>query len=223
MAINRDAARTWGEIQRVGQLAPGIDSVNDYKQQARMNAAKVDGYLAEQRTPYLRSEQVLEVHRLLFEDLTTFGGKPSQIQMSHGPNVGAPPKNFKKELELLDKQMALLWHGAENQEDRIRALAFQHTRLAAIHGFPDGNGRTARIVTDYGFSRMGLSKSADIDRKDYIDANNTAIAHSNIGRISQVMARQYGADYSGPGFPGCAIPSLCVSGRRRIIPEEQPD
>ena len=97
--------------------------------------------------------------------------------------------------------MDLLWKNSKSPSAKLRAVAFQHSRLVAIHGFKDGNGRVSRLAMDYALYRTGLkSATFDISRADYINGVNSAIKNNNIGRLSRVLARKYALKYAGSDF-----------------------
>jgi len=191
--------RTWKDVNN-GSLCDNIQSIKDYNDQYNENQRAVREYLKDilEDNEYLQSEELLEVHRLSFDGLTTFGGKFAQKQMSFGGRVGAPPSSIKDELKLLDKQMAVLWKKAETDDAKIRAIAFQHARLVAIHAFEDGNGRASRITSDYALQVLGKhGPRGRSDRAEYIKANNAAMENNNIGRLAQLFAEKYQMPYSG--------------------------
>jgi fido (protein-threonine AMPylation protein) len=193
-------ARTWAEVQRTGNLNPNIKTIEDYEEQWDINQDKVDAYLEQLplNQGYLTSKNISDIHKLSYEDLSSYGGEISRTQMKFGPHMGAPPRQMKSELDLLDRQMEKLWDKAQTNEAKTRALAFQHVRLVGIHGFIDGNGRTSRKALQYGMDRnYNLPQLNKIDRADYIKANNSALLHNNIGRLAHLVSEDYGVSYNG--------------------------
>lgn len=94
-----------------------------------------------------------------------------------------------------------LWHHAHTEEDKVRALAFQHSRLVAIHPFPDGNGRISRMATDFAFTTtFGNEKDTSVTRSEYIESLNSAISYDNIGRLSNFFSKQFTLDVNSPDF-----------------------
>jgi fido (protein-threonine AMPylation protein) len=200
MSLNRDSSRTWNEVQRTGGLHPNITNIDEYNEQWDINQDLVDEYLENlsYNQQYLSSKDVIEIHRLSFQNLTDFGGETSKVQMQFGPHMGAPPSKMKEELQLLDRQMKGIWREAKDTAAKQRAIAFQHVRLVGIHCFQDGNGRTSRRALEFAFERtFDQMKNNVISREDYISANNSALNHGNIGRLANMFAQDHEMTYSG--------------------------
>ncbi len=189
--------RTWKEVQQTGYLCDTIKNIQDYSRQWHLNDRNVQAYLESRKTPYLNSSEILEVHRLSFNGITTFNGQYCQTQMAYGGYLGAVPSAVSAEFSMLDRQMNILWKNAKTQEAKLRTIAFQHSRLIAIHGFLDGNGRVSRVATDFALYHIGRDfPIINMERNHYIQANNSAIEHNNIGWLTKVLSVQYDLKYT---------------------------
>jgi fido (protein-threonine AMPylation protein) len=193
-------SRTWEEVKRTGRLTSNIKNIDDYTQQWDINQNNVDDYLDSLpiSQEYLTSKDFLEIHRLSFQDIHTFAGELTKKQTMFGSYPGAPPSMIKEEFKLLDKQMEELWSKAQTPDAKTAALAFQHIRFVGIHAMPDGNGRTSRKALGYGMNRVhGAFQVNQVQRADYIKANNAGLEHNNIGRLAHVISEDYLLSYSG--------------------------
>lgn len=188
--------RTWAELKRNDDLPPEIKNIQEYTAQWRKNMGPVNDFLKTQKTPYLNSAQVIQVHKIAFRNISISAGKFTAKQNLFGGRVGAPPATIKKEMALLDMQMKSLWNNAKNQADKVKAIAFQHARLAAIHGFTDGTGRVGRIAMDFAlYKTIGHPPTMSVDRQEYIEAVGMAIEHNNIGRLANVLAKRFELEF----------------------------
>ena len=70
-----------------------------------------------------------------------------------------------------------------------------HYRLAAIHPFADGNGRTARLLMNLLLLRQGYPPVAvrPEDRKSYLDALEHASVHDDLKPFQIFMHRRLNA------------------------------
>ena len=194
--IQEKNKRSWKEITDIGHLVPGINSAEQYNRKMFENMSDIKRTLNKENKPYLTSEDIKNVHKQMFEGITTFGGDKAKTLRVFGGRTGADPIFIDNELKLLDKQMEHLWAKATSDSDKVKALAFQHARLVSIHGFQDGNGRTSRIATSYGLEKIGGSQKLNIDRTQYLAANNNAL-DENLGQLSAHFASSYGIEYKG--------------------------
>ncbi len=120
-----------------------------------------------------------ELHKQMFSDTWTWAGTFRKTLK----NIGVPPEVVQEHTRhLLDHVQYWLDHDTY-PIDEI-AARFHHS-LTAIHPFPDGNGRHARLMTDLLLRQVGVvpfswgSVSLDIEgdvRKRYIRALQAADA-----------------------------------------------
>lgn len=99
----------------------------------------------------------------------------------------------------VDDEIANLldWYNNEITLHPIVRAAVLHSEFIRIHPFPDGNGRTARLLTNYELIKNGYP-SITVKAKNrniYIDALNTAISTGDITKLvmlfkERMIARQ---------------------------------
>jgi Fic-DOC domain mobile mystery protein B len=93
---------------------------------------------------YLSVEFICKLHEKLFGDVWKWAGKfrKVEVNISKIPSYDVRPQlvNFFEDAKLWIKGGQMSW-------DEIAAE--MHHRLVSIHPFPNGNGRTTRIYTEY--------------------------------------------------------------------------
>ncbi len=121
---------------------------------------------------------LFELHKRMFGDVWRWAG----TQRTRGANIGVEPAQIPEQTkQAIDD--ARYWH--ENDTYPVDELAARvHHRLVAVHPFPNGNGRCARLIADlYLVSRgearftWGTGGTLDEDgdaRQLYLDALRAA-------------------------------------------------
>jgi Fic-DOC domain mobile mystery protein B len=101
------------------------------------------------RTDFLTEKFVLDLHRRMLNDVWKWAGKFRRTERNIGIDWWLIPTALRT---LLDDAKAWIQFGTY-PADEI-AVRFHH-RLVAIHPFPNGNGRHARLLADLLVMRMG--------------------------------------------------------------------
>lgn len=144
----------------------GLTSKDALNEQEALGVATVERYLLEEVDYPIEFSVwlVQDLHRRAFGQLYDWAGQWRRTV----PNVGAyvPPDaarvpqllyEFADEVRYRQQQLP-----AEPTPEKVaEVLAYAHHRLVAIHPFTNGNGRTARLVTDllaynYGYQAVVL-------------------------------------------------------------------
>lgn len=86
---------------------------------------------------------IRELHKRLFGAVWTWAGKYRQTEKNIGVSASQVPTQLR---QLLDD--ARHW-SQNNVFPPLEAAAYFHHRMVQIHPFPNGNGRHARIATDF--------------------------------------------------------------------------
>ena len=123
---------------------------------------------------FLSMQFLCKLHEKLFGEVWKWGGKFRTVEVNiskyRAHDVGPQLKNFFEDIRLWIDGKKMNW-------DEISAE--MHHRLVTIHPFPNGNGRTTRIFTEYAQKRFGQKvtswkssmSSTPKDRRDlYIKA-----------------------------------------------------
>lgn len=119
------------------------------------------------------TSDVLSVHSLVLDKIEKdFAGRfrTSGVRIT-GANFSPP--NAMKVTTLMDELID--WVNASDINPLVKAAIFHH-RFVWIHPFFDGNGRTARLLFNIIFMKMGFPPAIilKLDRKKYYEALNKA-------------------------------------------------
>jgi Fic-DOC domain mobile mystery protein B len=125
----------------------------------------------------LAEEFLYELHRRMFDAVWTWAGK---VRLTD-KNIGVDKNTIRTEVRKLIEDVHYWRDDTVYQPDEL-AVRFHH-RLVAIHPFPNGNGRHARLMADLlvgdlgnsAFSWGGVSLTNTSDRRTgYIEALRAA-------------------------------------------------
>jgi cell filamentation protein len=178
----------------------GLTSKAALNEQEALGVATVERYLLEEvEYPIEFSVALLQdIHRRAFGHVYDWAGQWRRTV----PNVGAyvPPAatrvpqllyEFADEVRFRQQQLPV-----EPTVAQLAALlAYAHHRLVAIHPFTNGNGRTARLVTDllaynYGYQAVVLYQREEGDaRTRYLAAIRQADAY-DLRSLQQLISVQ---------------------------------
>ncbi|MBC7106196.1 MAG: Fic family protein, partial [Firmicutes bacterium] len=77
-----------------------------------------------------------------------------------------------------------------SQAHPVEKTAVLHWRLAYVHPFADGNGRTARLLMNFSLMRDGYPPAVvrKERRKEYLDALEEASVNGNLGPFVALVA-----------------------------------
>ena len=112
---------------------------------------------------------MLDLHRRMFGDVWTWSG----TLRKRTTNIGVDPSQISTQARLLFDD-ARHWHkesvfGADELAARI------HGRLVSVHPFPDGNGRSTRLMADLYLMAIGFPTFTwGLSRLDEEDAGRAA-------------------------------------------------
>lgn len=177
--IDRDGATPLDHDQIVGIKLSHLTTMGELDEVEDLNIQKGLEWLNRQKTgEYLSKEFLCRLHEKLFGDVWKWAGKFRTVDVNlskhRSYDVGPQLVNFFEDLKLWISSGKMSW-------DEIAAEA--HHRLVSIHPFPNGNGRTTRIYTEYLLKRNGqpvpswkasLSGDPQLRRKTYIKALQSA-------------------------------------------------
>ncbi|WP_162276866.1 Fic/DOC family protein [Mucilaginibacter pedocola] len=87
---------------------------------------------------------IIDIHKAVFTGLYDWAGKwRSQVT-----NIGIAPQKVPYAVIEYAEQVNFLKSRSSNQNELIDTLCYVHHRYTQIHPFNNGNGRTARLITD---------------------------------------------------------------------------
>lgn len=130
---------------------------------------------------FLSIEFTKLLHTRMFNDTWVWAG---QFRLTER-NIGVSPYKITTDLKILLEDIR---HQIINESFTVEEIAYRfHHRLVAIHPFPNGNGRHARLYTDlllvqagqprFTWGRQKLETESPV-RKQYIDALRSADKHN---------------------------------------------
>lgn len=177
--IDRDGATPLDHDQIIGIKLSHLTTMGELDEVEDLNIQKGLEWLYRQKTgEYLSKEFLCKLHEKLFGDVWKWAGKFRTVDVNiskhRSYDVGPQLLNFFEDLKLWISSGKMSW-------DEIAAET--HHRLVSIHPFPNGNGRTTRIFTEYLLKRNGqpvpswkasLAGDPALRRKTYIKALQSA-------------------------------------------------
>ena len=143
--VDRDGSTPLDHDQVIGIRFSHLTTMGELDEIEDLNIQKGMEWLNRQKgDDYLSTEFLCKLHERLFGDVWKWAGKfrTSEVNISkYRPyDIGPQLKNFFEDIKLWIEGGSMSW-------DEISAEA--HHRLVTIHPFPNGNGRTTRIYTEY--------------------------------------------------------------------------
>jgi Fic-DOC domain mobile mystery protein B len=153
---------------------------NELNEAEQENIARAQDWALGRKRELLTEKFVMELHRRMLGDVWKWAGKFRKSER----NLGIPFYQIPAALhQMLDDTKAQIEYKSY-PPDEI-AVRFHH-RLVAIHPFPNGNGRHARLMADLLAMRLGQERfswgrtslrDADAMRQNYVAALKAADNH----------------------------------------------
>jgi Fic-DOC domain mobile mystery protein B len=143
--IDRDGSTPLDHDQVIGIRFSHLTTMGELDELEDVNIQNGLEWLNRQKTDdYLSIDFICKLHEKLFSDVWKWAGKfrTAEVNISkYRPyDVGPQLKNFFEDAKVWITSGQMSW-------DEISAE--MHHRLVTIHPFPNGNGRTTRIYTEY--------------------------------------------------------------------------
>jgi Fic-DOC domain mobile mystery protein B len=148
MSTNADAGTTPLHPDHRAQLIPSLATRDELNQFERLNILEGQRWALSPRV--LRSRSPLdeiylrELHERMFRRTWKWAGK---YRMNDFYNLGCPVAEIRERVGVLIGDASCWLEHKTFGIDEI-ALRFHHRLVFQIHGFPDGNGRHARLLAD---------------------------------------------------------------------------
>ena len=171
------------DADELASLMPGhISTQGELNEWEQLNLVHGEGWARKQRREILSEAFVRQLHRQMFGETWKWAGEFRKSDK----NIGVDWLNIGVELrKLLDDVHYQIEH-ASYAPDEI-AVRFHH-RLVAIHPFPNGNGRHARLIADLLAERLGQPRFTWGSRS-LVDASATRQAY--ITALQAANAREH--------------------------------
>ena len=178
--IDRDGSTPLDHDQIIGIRFSHLTTMVELDELEDVNIQNGLEWLNRQKTDdYLSIDFICKLHEKLFSDVWKWAGKfrTAEVNISkYRPyDVGPQLKNFFEDAKVWIASGQMSW-------DEISAE--MHHRLVTIHPFPNGNGRTTRIYTEYVQKRNNQE----------VTSWNAALAHHPKGRRESYIKALRDAD-----------------------------
>ncbi len=136
--------------EREGLLQTWITTRADLNEAEQANIDDAVAWIDRRRSADLLTEGfVFELHKRMFGDVWSWAGSVRKT----GKNIGIDPQQIHLQLGgLLRDVQYWIEHGSFSPDEIAVRL---HHGVVAIHPFPNGNGRHARLMADLLIARLG--------------------------------------------------------------------
>ncbi|WP_266206380.1 Fic/DOC family protein [Pontibacter kalidii] len=139
---------------------------------------------------------ILDIHRTAFGEVYEWAGKWRNKDLQVGSYT--PPRFFDIP-RLMSEFIYDLNYRLQNLDNNntntlVRDLAWAHHKMVHIHPFVNGNGRSARLITDllaymHGYQSVELYQREGDGRKKYLQAVKLADTH-DFSELEQMIRAQ---------------------------------
>jgi Fic-DOC domain mobile mystery protein B len=143
--IDRDGATPIDEEQKMGLKFKHVTTMGELDELEDLNIQKgIEWLNGNKNEDYLSIHFLQKLHEKLFSNVWTWAGKFRKVEVNlsrtRSHNISIQLTNLFEDVKVWIK------HGAMNWDEISAEL---HHRLVSIHPFPNGNGRSTRIFTEY--------------------------------------------------------------------------
>lgn len=183
-----DGATALTPEDREALIPTWIVSRDDLNRAERDNIAAGLRWTRRGRFDVLDPDDLMNLHKRMFGDVWRWAGQPRQVET----NIGrADWWALREHLhQLLGNIRAQVEHRGHDPDEI--AIDFHH-RLVAIHVFPNGNGRHARLAADLLAARLGRApfswgQSDLVKVSDARDAYRAALKAADAGDLGPLLA-----------------------------------
>ena len=183
MHIDYPPGATPLDADELASLIPDhITTQGELNEWEQANIVQGDQWARKQRKEILNDAFVRQLHKQMFGETWRWAG---EFRKSN-KNIGIDWSKISVELRKLLGDVHYQIEHASCPPDEI-AVRFHH-RLVAIHPFPNGNGRHARLIADLLVKRLGQPRFTWGSRS-LVDAGETRQAY--IAALQAADARDY--------------------------------
>lgn len=135
----------------------------------------------------LSEKIVKDIHAILMDHIFT-GGVYHNVDVYISGAQHTPPSPNEMYRQVKDFYADLTWKGKEL--NLIALAAWTHAEFVRIHPYPDGNGRTARLIMNYqllknGFPAISIAKE---NRLEYFNALEAYAMEKKLEQFADMIA-----------------------------------
>lgn len=151
------------------------------------NAYRYVKQCVEQRMP-LDEKIVKDIYAMLIDHIFT-GGIYRNVDVYISGAQHTPPSPMEMYRQVKEFYADLSWKGKE--PNPIELVAWTHAEFVRIHPFPDGNGRTSRLIMNYqfltnGFPAVSIAKE---NRLEYFNTLECYAVEGNLAPFADMIAQ----------------------------------
>lgn len=147
-----DAGTPLSEEEREGLILSYITLRNELNEAEQANILEAESWAFTRKRNVLDERFLDRLHKRMYGNVWRWAGE----HRTSGKNIGVDAYRIPTELrQLLDD--CRYWIDNETYEPDEIAARFHH-RLVAIHAYPNGNGRHARLAADLFLKSMGRER-----------------------------------------------------------------
>lgn len=131
---------------------------------------------------------IKDIHAILMADILV-GGVYRNVDVYISGAQHTPPSPSEMYRQIKDFYVDLTWK--DREFNPIELAAWTHAQFVKIHPFPDGNGRTSRLIMNYqlmenGFPAISIAKE---DRLEYFNALEVYAVSDDLTPFAEMVAR----------------------------------
>ena len=131
---------------------------------------------------------IKDIHALLMANILV-GGVYRNVDVYISGAQHTPPSPSEMYQQIQNFYADLTWKAAEM--NAIELAAWTHAEFVRIHPFPDGNGRTSRLIMNYqlmsqGYPAISIKKE---DRLSYFNALETYALSGDLAPFAEMIAQ----------------------------------
>ena len=123
---------------------------------------------------------IKEIHALVMQNIIV-GGVYRSVDVYISGSQHTPPSPNEMYQQVKNFYADLTWKGKEL--NLIELAAWTHAEFVKIHPFPDGNGRTSRLIMNYQLMASGFP-AISIDKENRLDYFTTLEAYAVDGNLA---------------------------------------
>lgn len=132
------------DIDRHSNLL-GIEDLDELNNQEALGIIRAEEYILDLSLDFVFNVRlIIDLHKVAFAHLYEWAGK----WRTQGTNIGIDAVNIPVAMADYADHVNYLMRHIKSKDDLVHCLSYTHHRFTVVHPFQNGNGRTARLLTD---------------------------------------------------------------------------
>ncbi|MCP4460114.1 MAG: hypothetical protein GY816_19135 [Cytophagales bacterium] len=171
----------------MGDYTPSIDdNLLNISDRNKLNEEEARGIIRAEEFMYdldesieLTSSLILQLNKTAFGHLYEWAGKWRTSDFKVGSHIPPPYQEVPSLIYQFLEELNFKLRKSSDNETLIKSIAFAHHQVVKIHPFNNGNGRTARLLSDLialinGYDHIILYHRQGEERQTYLEAIRAA-------------------------------------------------